>query len=526
MRTIHAAVVLLLVTACAAPDGTGASAFPGQGGPGAAAAVEQGGRADGTPAASLYPPPAPADFTNGPSAEKGSGHSGGVAEFTVTSFGARGDGVTDDTRAILAAVSALKAQGRGRLVFPAGTYAYGTTIAFPVVSHGRYEMEIQGGAQLAYSGPGYAIDAAGRGEAYANVRIFGGGRVTGTPAARGGIRLRAFNRGRLDGLDVSGFTNGDGVLIEGANTVDLMGLNLSANRNGLRLAGTSLPGAGAFGAIGNRVIGGHVSNNSGWGVLFDGTGGGDIAQGNFIQTTFDPNGSGDASSGHVFVQSGNGNIIASYMEYSATQHGQASILIGDGSYQPSGTTIRDCYLGSVNATYSIDDNGLGTTVDGTTEVAAVPTFIRGRPDAARRMIGKNFAPLAGTMFGGVDNGDTLDFSTRSTLANGIYPTASGIAFNAITGGPGPLKVRARRDDAAAVQFQTFSGVTFAQIMADGGFQPGTPAGKPQAARIYQGPGLPDGANGSDGDFYFRTDTPETPNQRLYIRGGGRWLGIL
>ena len=39
-------------------------------------------------------------------------------------------------------------------------------------------------------------------------------------------------------------------------------------------------------------------------------------------------------------------------------------------------------------------------------------------------------------------------------------------------------------------------------------------------------GAPNNANGSNGDFYLRNDTPGTANQRLYVKIAGAWTGIL
>jgi hypothetical protein len=44
--------------------------------------------------------------------------------------------------------------------------------------------------------------------------------------------------------------------------------------------------------------------------------------------------------------------------------------------------------------------------------------------------------------------------------------------------------------------------------------------------IYSGVGVPSSILGVDGDAYFRTDTPSSANQRLYIRAAGTWAGIL
>lgn len=54
----------------------------------------------------------------------------------------------------------------------------------------------------------------------------------------------------------------------------------------------------------------------------------------------------------------------------------------------------------------------------------------------------------------------------------------------------------------------------------------TPALAGQTGAIYQGSGAPNNANGNNGDYYFRTDTPGTANQRLYVKSAGTWTGIV
>lgn len=51
----------------------------------------------------------------------------GVADLDVTMYGARGDGVTDDTAAIQAAFDAVETAGGGSVYLPTGTYLLGTT---------------------------------------------------------------------------------------------------------------------------------------------------------------------------------------------------------------------------------------------------------------------------------------------------------------------------------------------------------------------------------------------------------------
>lgn len=65
-----------------------------------------------------------------------------------------------------------------------------------------------------------------------------------------------------------------------------------------------------------------------------------------------------------------------------------------------------------------------------------------------------------------------------------------------------------------------------QQIITGALHPTTPAGLAQSGVVYQGEGVPSGSNGNDGDVYFRTDTPGTLNQRIYVRVSGSWTGIL
>ena len=57
--------------------------------------------------------------------------------------------------------------------------------------------------------------------------------------------------------------------------------------------------------------------------------------------------------------------------------------------------------------------------------------------------------------------------------------------------------------------------------------PATPAGTRQTgAALWAGTGAPSNANGSDGHFYFRYDTPGVANQRIYVKSAGSWVGIV
>jgi hypothetical protein len=46
------------------------------------------------------------------------------------------------------------------------------------------------------------------------------------------------------------------------------------------------------------------------------------------------------------------------------------------------------------------------------------------------------------------------------------------------------------------------------------------------AGLYHGSGAPASGLGANGEFYFRSDTPGTANQRIYVKSAGAWVGIV
>ena len=44
--------------------------------------------------------------------------------------------------------------------------------------------------------------------------------------------------------------------------------------------------------------------------------------------------------------------------------------------------------------------------------------------------------------------------------------------------------------------------------------------------LFSGTGVPGVGLGSNGDFYFRVDTPGTANQRIYIKSAGAWVALV
>lgn len=49
---------------------------------------------------------------------------------------------------------------------------------------------------------------------------------------------------------------------------------------------------------------------------------------------------------------------------------------------------------------------------------------------------------------------------------------------------------------------------------------------PLLSGLYHGSGVPASTLGNNGEYYFRSDTPTTANQRIYVKVAGAWTGIV
>src|SRR4051812_29700220 len=78
---------------------------------------------------------------------------GQAASISVKTYGAKGDGVTDDQAAIVKAISALAKAGGGTLVFPSGTYLHSNmlTISGSIIVSGSGASSILKATNAYYS---------------------------------------------------------------------------------------------------------------------------------------------------------------------------------------------------------------------------------------------------------------------------------------------------------------------------------------------------------------------------------------
>ncbi len=181
--------------------------------------------------------------------------------FDVTAYGATGNGVTDDSAAIQAALTAAAAIAAGGLVYiPAGTYVVGTALT----CSNRF-VTIQGAGKdstkLSYTGNGVALTLGTT--AGAGADSTGGVRdltITGTGSGTSGLRIIVFNGGYLENLRVEDFTAGNGILFDGANCIYSYNVDVQNNLINLKFSADVTTPGNPYSANLNVFFGGQIKN--------------------------------------------------------------------------------------------------------------------------------------------------------------------------------------------------------------------------------------------------------------------------
>lgn len=165
---------------------------------------------------------------------------------SVLEFGAKGDGKTDDTPALLHAIQ----NGDGQLVFPRGNYLIQRPLIVPLDKQGRISITGQGGvARLIMAGPGPALHFAG---------------THNRSAAPADFQERIWTSERMptvQGLEILGqHAEADGIRLDGTMQPTLHGVLIRRCRHGVHLLHRNR----------NVLIAGcHIYDCSGVGILFD-----------------------------------------------------------------------------------------------------------------------------------------------------------------------------------------------------------------------------------------------------------------
>ena len=204
-----------------------------------------------------------------------------------------------------------------------GAYTYATPILLPHRAQGL-SITCDRNATLTYTGTGdaFGIQPSVNGPFNAGGTMFDGGCVlNGTAAANSGIHLRAGSDYTVENWTISGFSNGQGIWVDGANVVTLAFNNIRSNQVGIRLSGNRCNGANlcdwdqnsshqwvnaavggetGFAANAVKAYMNHVVGNSHWGAIDTDVVGGSNTQGfnnAFVDNVFENNGTAGGAFG-------------------------------------------------------------------------------------------------------------------------------------------------------------------------------------------------------------------------------------
>ncbi len=144
--------------------------------------------------------------------------------------GRMGSAQEDMGAKVSAQFAALPLTG-GTVRIPAGSYSFATTIK--LVGGGEH-LQCDAGAELHYTGSGDAIVVESRkGGPYVGIDGEGGCKLLGNDSAQSGIRLLHGNTFVIRGMRIVGFKHGNGISLDGANSVQILSNAIIGNQHGI-----------------------------------------------------------------------------------------------------------------------------------------------------------------------------------------------------------------------------------------------------------------------------------------------------
>lgn len=532
MGPSRCALILVVATACAAPAPASDSATG--------------------PATHPWKPLAAAPLRSAVPAEaRAAAHQPGVGAVNVRDLGAMGDGTTDDTAAIQAAIGIAGAAGGGTVVFPAGTYR----VTSPIVVS-RNAVDLVGSSSSASAIVGYGpIDVLQLGDGSG-----GTGGVTYTGVYGGSVRDLEIRAG--DG-EVR-----RGLLARGARVYEFRNVRVEAVTAG---RGFSVAGVDIRESYVQRWFGGEVRGAAGHGYVvpvidgfsndlqFFGTsavdcGGTGFKDGGGAGRRYEVYAEGNAGGGLVLAHVSGFSVRGTYYErntlfdiwvtesaggdvggffatsYSEDAHRFVWISRSSGvSVLPFHANVGDSHTGGVGIYLEPDNTGVSVVgaISAVGHVSSVggPGVLTNASAPLAAKTGSNVALFTFESTGGADVGNGLVLRTNN--ANGaarnwaLRQDVDAFGDLAVTRSAGkggdPLA-----GDSTRVLYLSPDG----RVQTGNGISPSTDGGAAQTGRIFQGRGAPSNANGDVGDIYFRTDAPGNALQRMYMKSGGGWVGIL
>ncbi len=263
---------------------------------------------------------------------------------------------------------------------PAGNYSFSTPIHLELNPFGKYKLSGDPGAVLSYGGRGDAITTTINNLSGSSQLLIEGFQLMGNAHAAAGIHTLPTNRITIRNMVISGFSGGDGILVEGTNSSNIYDNLISNNKNGIRLiptvcsssaplhCGTSESGP-PFAANAIHVTYNQITSNAQWAIFEDtvmvGHGLSETLNNLYMGNDLEENGVGA-----IYLTRSRGTIItANYFEGSPREV-VLGMPNGGSGYRAYGPVVRDNYFTTVTATpYNIEiEDADSALIEGNSEL--------------------------------------------------------------------------------------------------------------------------------------------------------------
>ncbi len=451
----------------------------------------------------------------------------GYSVFNVKTYGgAKGDGSTDDSTAIQNTINAANSAGGGTVYFPPGTYVCsGLTIYGKIrylgagIENTILKLKNSSNTFLAQTN-GFASLTGTNGTGGEVNWMIEGITLDGNKASNGSATvpvLRVYGYGfEVKSLRIRNGNN-EGLYSEWSTSLPSPGSDsMMAFGENLKVHDCGSHGIHWKGPHDSMWTKGEVFNNGARGVFVDAGGDGLEVWGVHCWGLTQTYAIYLGATGCRFTDCVAEGAITAQLALDANDCSFNGFVYGAGAsapvgveFGPGGTRQDLMFVGKIN---NCTSGALKFTNDGGSLIVADIFQSGGTLTTGTISINSRHTLRTNGVAGSVDrlNGG-LEIHGGSTLK--LYSAAdSGFATLAFDGSQ---VTNTWPYQAAAGQF----------VAAGAGIRPGTAAGATQAGNLFMGSGVPSNSNGNNGDFYFRTDTPGTANQRLYIRSAGAWVAL-
>jgi parallel beta-helix repeat protein len=268
------------------------------------------------------------------------------------------------------------------IYIPPGNYSFSTGIRLELNTFGTYKLSGDPGAVLTYSGSGDAITTPIGNQPGSSQLLIEGFQLKGNPHATSGIHLLPTNRISVRNMVISGFSGGDGILVEGTNSSNIYDNLISDNKNGIRLiptvcssghpihCGVSETGA-PYAANAIHVTYNQITSNSQWAIFEDtvlvGHGLSEALNNLYMGNDLEENGGGA-----IYLTRSRGTVIdANYFEGSPREV-VLGMPNGGSGYRAYGPVVRDNYFTTITGTpYNIEiQDADSAMIEGNSELVA------------------------------------------------------------------------------------------------------------------------------------------------------------